>query len=134
MAEVTPELIKEIREKTGIGLMKCKNALIKTGGDVQAAIDELRKEGLASAEKRIGRTTGQGTIFHYIHGGGTIGVLVELMCESDFVARTEDFQNLGKDLCMQVAAAAPQWTNREEVPPEAVEREKSIFKEQVAGK
>lgn len=99
--------VKELREKTGIGMMKCKEALQETGGDLEKAVDYLRKQGLASADRRAGRSTNEGVIASYIHSNSKLGVLVELRCETDFVARSEDFQRLGRDLCMQVAAARP---------------------------
>lgn len=134
MAEVTPLLIKEVREKTGIGLQKCKDALVKTGGDVEKAIEELRKQGLQAAEKRMGRDATEGRIFDYLHATGKIGVMLELGCETDFVAKTEDFANLGKDLCMHIAASSPRFVSSKEIPTEVVEKEKEIYRAQVTGK
>lgn len=131
---ITPALIKEVREKTGIGVQKCKDALTKTGGDVEKAIDELRRQGLQTAEKKSGRNVGEGSIFEYIHAGAKLGVMIELCCESDFVSRTEDFKALGKDLCMQIAAASPAYVGREDVPADVLAREKDIYRDQVAGK
>ena len=129
---ITADLVKTLRERTGAGMMDCKAALAETGGDVEKAIDVLRKRGLASAAKKTGRTTSEGVVGSYIHMGGKIGVLVEVNCESDFVARTEDFQTLVKELGLQIAAAAPLYVSRDEVPAEAVEREKAIYREQMA--
>jgi elongation factor Ts len=117
-------------------MMECKSALTETGGDMEEAVTLLRKRGLAQAAKRAGRATAQGIIGSYIHMGGKIGVLVEVNCESDFVARTEDFQNLVKEIGMHIAAADPKWVRREDVPAPAVEKEKEIYRAQVenAGK
>jgi elongation factor Ts len=112
-------------------MMECKSALTETGGDMEEAVTLLRKRGLAQAAKRAGRATAQGIIGSYIHMGGKIGVLVEVNCESDFVARTEDFQGLVKEIGMHVAAAEPKWVRREDVPAEAVEKEKSIYRAQM---
>jgi elongation factor Ts len=131
---ITADLVKTLRERTGAGMMDCKAALAETGGDMEKAVDVLRKRGLATAAKKSGRTTSEGVVGSYIHMGGKIGVLVEVNCESDFVARTEDFQTLVKELGLQIAAAAPLYVSREEVPAEAVEREKAIYREQMAGK
>ena len=124
---ITAEMVKELREKTGAGVMDCKKALAETEGDVERAIDFLRQKGLADAAKRTGRTTSEGSVGSYIHPGGKIGVLVEVNCESDFVARTEDFQGLVKDLCMHIAAANPQYLRREDVPEDVITREKNIY-------
>ena len=131
MAEITAALVKQLRDKTGAGMMECKAALTEANGDMEAAITLLRKRGLASAAKRAGRTTSQGVIGSYIHMGGKIGVLVEVNCESDFVARTDDFNNLVKELGMHIAAASPRWLRREDVPAEEVEKEKSIYRGQM---
>jgi elongation factor Ts len=112
-------------------MMECKAALQEAGGDIEEATTILRKRGLASASKKSGRATREGLIGSYIHMGGKIGVLVELNCESDFVARTEDFQNLVKEVAMHIAAADPKWVRREEVPAEAIEKEKSIYRAQM---
>jgi elongation factor Ts len=129
--EITAAMVKELRDRTGAGMMECKAALNEASGNMEEAITILRKRGLAQAAKRAGRTTGQGLIGSYIHMGGKIGVLVELNCESDFVARTEDFQNLVKEVAMHIAAADPKWVRREDVPAEAVEKEKSIYRAQM---
>jgi elongation factor Ts len=131
MAEITAALVKQLRDKTGAGMMECKAALTEANGNMEEAITLLRKRGLASAAKRAGRTTSQGVIGSYIHMGGKIGVLVEVNCESDFVARTDDFTNLVKELGMHIAAAAPRWVRREDVPPEEVEKEKAIYRGQM---
>jgi elongation factor Ts len=132
MAEITAALVKQLRDKTGAGMMECKAALTEANGDMEAAITLLRKRGLASAAKRAGRTTSQGVIGSYIHMGGKIGVLVEVNCESDFVARTDAFQELVKDLGMQVAAANPSYVAREDIPNEVIEKEREIYRGQLA--
>ena len=114
--EISATLVKNLRERTGAGMMECKAALQEANGDVEVATTVLRKRGLAQAAKKSGRSTSEGLIGSYIHMGGKIGVLVELNCESDFVARTDDFQNLLKELALQVAAANPQYVRREDVP------------------
>src|SRR5215213_8838214 len=130
-ANISAEQVKQLRDKTGAGMMECKAALTEAGGNIDEAITLLRKRGLAQAAKRAGRATAQGTIGSYIHLGGRIGVLVEVNCESDFVARTDDFQNLVKEVGMHVAAADPRWVRREEVPAEAIEKEKAIYRAQM---
>lgn len=130
---ITAERVKELRDRTGAGFMECKAALTETGGDIEEAITVLRKRGLAHAAKRAGRATGSGMVGSYIHMGGKIGVLIEVNCESDFVARTETFQELVKELAMQVAAADPKYVRREQVPAADVEAEKEIFRAQFAG-
>lgn len=124
---VTAAMVKDLRDKTGAGVMDCKEALQETGGDVEKAIDYLRKKGLSSAARKSGRATSEGLVGSYIHAGGRIGVLIEVNCETDFVARTEDFNQLVKDLTMQVAAANPLYVSREEVPPEVIQHEKEIY-------
>jgi elongation factor Ts len=131
MATITADQVKQLRDKTGAGMMECKAALAEANGNLEEAITLLRKRGLAQAAKRAGRATAQGMIGSYIHMGGKIGVLVEVNCESDFVARTEDFQNLVKEVAMHIAAADPKWVRREDVPPEALEKEKSIYRAQM---
>src|SRR5437762_3075615 len=123
MATITADQVKQLRDKTGAGMMECKAALAEANGNMDEAITLLRKRGLAQAAKRAGRTTAQGLIGSYIHMGGKIGVLIEVNCESDFVARTEAFQNLVKEVAMHIAAADPRWVSRDEVPPEAIEKE-----------
>ena len=128
---ITAEQVKQLRHKTGAGMMECKAALTEAGGDIEEAITLLRKRGLAQAAKRAGRATAHGTIGSYIHLGGRIGVLIELNCESDFVARTDDFNNLVREVAMHIAAADPKWVRREDVPEEAVEKEKAIYRAQM---
>jgi elongation factor Ts len=130
---ITAEQVKQLRDKTGAGMMDCKNALNETGGDMDKAIESLRKKGLASAAKRAGRATKDGMIGHYIHMGGKVGVIVEVNCETDFVARTEDFQTLAKEIAMHIAAAAPVYVRREDVPADVLEKEKEIYRAQFAG-
>jgi len=130
MAEITAQMVKELRERTGAGMMDCKNALAETKGELEAAVDALRKRGLAAAAKKAGRVTAEGAVGSYIHAGGKIGVLVEVNCETDFVARTDDFQALVRDIAMQIAAADPRFVRREEVTSDALERERAIFREQ----
>ena len=134
MAEITAALVKELREKSGAGMMDCKKALTATAGDLDKAMDELRKSGLASAQKNIARATKDGAVDSYIHAGGKIGVLVEVGVETDFVSRSEPFREFTHDLAMQVAAASPLWVTRDEVPAEVIEREKAIYADQVKGK
>src|SRR3954463_9039079 len=129
--EITAAMVKQLRDKTGAGMMECKAVLAEANGNMDEAITLLRKRGLAQAAKRAGRTTAQGMIGSYIHLGGRIGVLVEVNCESDFVARTEDFNNLVKEVAMHIAAADPKWVRREDVPPEAVEKERAIYRAQM---
>ncbi len=131
MAEVSASMVKELREKTGAGMMDCKKALTEAGGDFDKAEELLRKKGLSAAAKKSSRAATEGAVASYIHMGGKIGVLVEVNCETDFVARTEGFQVLVKDLAMQIAAAAPQWVKREEVPAEVVAKELEIAKAQM---
>jgi len=127
-------LVKELRDRTGLGMMECKNALVEAEGNIDKAIELLRKRGMKRAEKRAGRAAREGRIGHYLHLGGKIGVLVELSCETDFVARNEEFNALLKDLCMQVAATAPLYVDRDRVPAEVLEKEKAIYADQVKGK
>jgi elongation factor Ts len=130
---ITAEQVKTLREKTGAGMMECKAALSETGGNMDEAVTVLRKRGLANAAKRAGRTTSQGQVASYIHMGGKLGVLVEINCESDFVARTEEFGALVHDIAMHVAAADPRYVRREDVPAEVLEREKGIYRAQFEG-
>ncbi len=129
--EITAAMVKQLREKTGAGMMEGKAALAEANGNMEEAVTLLRKRGLAQAAKRAGRATAQGTIGSYIHMGGKIGVLLEVNCESDFVARTEDFTGLVKEVAMHVAAAEPRWVRREDVPADVVEKEKSIYRAQM---
>ena len=131
--EISAALVKKLRDLTGAGMMECKAALSEANGDIEAATTILRKRGLASATKKAGRSTNEGLIGSYIHMGGKIGVLVEVNCESDFVARTEDFQTLAKELAMQIAAASPLYVRREDVPADVLDKERAIYKAQMEG-
>jgi elongation factor Ts len=126
---ITSNQVKELREKTGAGMMDCKRALEETGGDSEKALVILREKGLAAAAKREGRQASEGIAEAYIHPGGKIGVLVEVNCETDFVARTEDFQRLAREIAMQIAAANPSYVERSQVPEEVVEQEKEIYRQ-----
>jgi elongation factor Ts len=130
---ITADQVKQLRDKTGAGMMECKAALTEAKGNMEEAITLLRKRGLAQAAKRSGRATAQGLIGSYIHLGGRIGVLVEVNCETDFVARTDAFQSLVKEVAMHIAAADPKWVRREDVPAEAIEKEKNIYRAQMEG-
>lgn len=134
MAEITAALVKELRDMSGAGMMDCKKALTAAGGDPEKALDELRKQGLASAQKKSLRATKDGAVDAYIHAGGKIGVLVEVGVETDFVSRSDPFKEFTHDLAMHVAAASPRWVTRDEVSAELIEREKAIYAEQVQGK
>ncbi len=125
---VTPQMIKELRERTQAGMMDCKRALEETGGDMEKAVAWLREKGMAAAAKKAGRVAAEGLIESYIHPGGRVGVLIEVNCETDFVARNESFQQLVKDLAMQVAAAKPLYVSREEVPESVLEEERRILR------
>jgi elongation factor Ts len=128
MAEITAALVKQLRDRTGAGMMECKKALVQANGDIEEGVVVLRKQGIASADKKASRSTQQGLIGTYIHPGGQLGVMVEINCESDFVARTDDFQELVKDIAMQIAAADPKYLRREDVPAEVLGKEKEIQK------
>src|SRR2546428_2570649 len=128
--EVTPQMVKNLREKTGAGMMDCKKALTETHGNEEQAIEFLRKAGLASAKKREGRIAAEGSVGAYIHMGGKVGVLVEVNCETDFVARSEDFQRFVKDLAMHICASEPLYVSKEQVPAEIVEKEREIARSQ----
>ena len=130
MATISAEQVKELRERTGVGMMECKRALEEAGGDIDRAIDLLRLKGQAKAAKKAGRVANEGRVEAYIHLGGKIGVLIELDCETDFVAKTDDFRDLARTLAMQVAATSPLAVRREEIDPEVVEREASIYRQQ----
>jgi len=131
LAEITSDMIKELREKTLAGMLDCKKALTECNGDMDTAVEYLRVKGLASAGKKAGREAKEGIIASYIHTNGKIGVILELNCETDFVARNSEFQGLAKELCMQVAAANPLYVSPEDVPAADLEREKAIYREQV---
>jgi len=130
---ITAEMVKQLRDKTGAGMMDCKAALAEAGGDAEKALEILRKKGQATAAKRAGRATKEGVVGHYIHMGGKVGVLVEVNCETDFVARTDDFQALAKEIAMHVAAADPRFVSRDQVPAAELEKEKDIYRGQFAG-
>ena len=127
---VTVAMVKELRERTGAGMLDCKKALEKTGGDIEKAIDLLREKGLAAAAKKAGRITAEGMVGSYIHMGGRIGVLIEVNCETDFVAKTEGFKDFVKNMAMQVAASKPLYVSRDEVPANVLEKEKQILRQQ----
>lgn len=127
---INSEQVKELRERTGAGIMDCKKALMEAGGDMEKAIVILREKGLAKAAKKVGRTAAEGIIDAYIHGEGRIGVLVEVNCETDFVARNEEFKSLVKDIAMQIAASNPKYISRDDVPQEVLEKEREILKAQ----
>jgi elongation factor Ts len=129
--EVNASTVKELREKTGAGVMDCKKALAECSGNLEKAVDYLRQKGLAAAAKKATRVAAEGLVGAYIHAGGKIGVMVELNCETDFVARTPEYQALLKDIAMQVAAASPRYVRREDVPAEEIERERNIYRTQV---
>jgi len=131
---VSAEEVKKLRERTSQGMMECKRALEESGGDPEKAIEVLRKKGLATAEKKAGRATAQGRVHSYVHHNGRVGVLVEVNCETDFVAKNEQFQTFLNDLCLHICAVSPLAVRREEIPAEAVERERRIAREQAAGK
>ena len=127
MAEVTATMIKDLRERTGAGMADCKKALVECDGDMEKSIDFLRAKGLAKAAKKAGREATEGAVVSYIHGGGRIGVLVEINCETDFVARNEDFVGFTKDVAMQIAAMGPQFVRREEVAEDVIARERAVL-------
>lgn len=131
--EITASLVKDLREKTGAGMMDCKKALMETSGNFEKAIEYLRKKGIASAEKKAGRATKEGTVSSYIHAEGRVGVLVEVNCETDFVAKTDQFKNFVKDVAMHIAAASPKYVRPEEIPAETIAKEKEIAIAQMQG-
>src|SRR3954463_3350334 len=133
MTEINAAVVKQLRDITGAGMMECKGALTEAKGNLDEATTILRKRGLAQATRKAGRSTNEGLIGNYIHMGGKIGVLVEVNCESDFVARTDAFQNLAREIAMHIAAASPQYVRREDVPADVLEREKDIYRGQMAG-
>lgn len=134
MSQITAKMVGDLRAKTGAGLMDCKKALTETGGDEDKAIDILRKKGIASAAKKADRSASDGLVESYIHMGGKVGVLIELNCETDFVAKTDDFKALVRDIAMHIAATSPVCVNREDVPADLIEKEKEIASGQVKGK
>lgn len=127
---ISAGMVKELRERTSVGMMDCKKALVECSGDMEKAIDYLREKGLAAASKKAGRVAAEGLVEAYIHGGGRIGVLLEVNCETDFVAKTENFKNLCRDIAMQIAAAKPQFVSRNEVAEDEIQREKDIYRAQ----
>jgi len=131
MAEITAAGVKSLREKSGAGMIDCKNALVEANGDENAAMEILRKKGMATAGKKAGRVTAEGAVGSYIHMGGKVGVLVEINCESDFVSRGDEFQQLVKDVAMHIAAVDPRFTNRDEVPADVLDKEREILMEQL---
>ncbi len=131
MAEITASAVKSLREKTGAGMVDCKNALVEAEGNEEQAIEILRKKGMATAGKKAGRVTAEGAVGSYIHMGGKVGVLVEINCESDFVARGEEFQQLVKDVAMHIAAVDPKYTRRDEVPSGELDKEREILRDQL---
>jgi elongation factor Ts len=131
MADITAGAVKSLREKSGAGMVDCKNALVEANGDEAAAMELLRKKGMATAGKKAGRVTAEGAVGSYIHMGGKVGVLVEINCESDFVSRGEEFQQLVKDVAMHVAASDPRYTTRDEVPQSELDKEREIMREQL---
>jgi elongation factor Ts len=128
--DITADTVKKLREKTGVGLMDCKEALKHTNGDMEKAVDFLREKGLAKMAKRMGRVASEGSIASYIHTGGKVGAMVEINCETDFVAKTEQFQNFVKDVAMQITASNPLYVKREDIPQEHLDREKAIYRNQ----
>ena len=134
--KITADMVKDLRERTSAGMLDCKKALTEAGGDVDKAVEILRKKGLAAAAKKAGRVAAEGAVGSYIHAGGKIGVLVEVNCETDFVARTDDFQELVKDVAMHIAASSPRFVQREEVTEDVLASEREIYREQAlaAGK
>ena len=132
--EISASLVKKLRDQTGAGFQNCKIALEESNGEIEKAVEWLRKKGLADAAKKSGRATNAGRIFTYIHAGGQIGIMIEMDCETDFVANTTEFQELGKDICMQICAMNPVAITREDIPEAVINREKEIYKEQVKDK
>ena len=130
MSAISASVVKELRDMSGAGMMDCKKALTEASGNLEQAIDILRKSGAAKARKKSGRSTKEGIILPYIHPGSKLGVLIEINCETDFVAKTDDFQNLSKDIAMHIAASAPMSISREEIPSDTLDREKEIYTDQ----
>ncbi len=131
MGKVDTELIKELRQRTGAGILDCRNALLKNDGDIEKAIMDLKKKGLLKAEKKLAREAKEGLIYAYIHPGSRLGVLVEINCETDFVANTDEFKQLARDVAMQIAAMNPIAVTREDIPSDVIEREKEVYKDQL---
>lgn len=131
MAEISATMVKQLRDRTGAGMMDCKNALVEAGGDEEKALEIIQKKGLAKAAKRAGAIATEGVIQAYIHPGARLGVLVEINCQTDFVSRGEDFKQFVEDVCLQIASMSPLFTRREDVPGEAIEKQKALFKAQM---
>ena len=131
MAEVNPTLVKQLRDKTNAGMMDCKRALVESDGDLSKAEDILRKKGIASASKKASRTAKEGLVASYIHLQGKMGVLIEVNCETDFVAKTDNFRDFVKDITLHIAAAQPLYVSRDQVPSQSIEREREIYRDQV---
>ena len=132
--EITTAMVKELRRMTGAGVLECKKTLVETDGDMEKAARKLRERGIAKAAKKVGRETGEGLIGHYIHAGSRVAALVEVNCETDFVARTDEFQSFAHDIAMQVVASKPQYVKIEDVPAEVIEQEKQVYRKQMSGK
>ncbi len=128
--DISADVVKKLREKTGVGLMDCKEALKQSNGDMEKAVDFLREKGLAKLQKRMGRVASEGTVASYIHTGGKVGAMVEINCETDFVAKTDQFQEFVKDIAMQITASNPFYIKREDIPQEHIDREKTIYRNQ----
>jgi len=128
--DITADAVKKLRERTGVGLMDCKEALRHSNGDMEKAVDFLREKGLAKLQKRMGRVASEGSVASYIHTGGKVGAMVEINCETDFVAKTDQFQNFVKDVAMQITASNPLYVKREDIPADHIEREKTIYRNQ----
>ncbi|OPY03631.1 MAG: Elongation factor Ts [Syntrophorhabdus sp. PtaB.Bin047] len=128
--DISADAVKKLREKTGVGLMDCKEALKHSNGDMEKAVDFLREKGLAKLQKRMGRVASEGSVASYIHTGGKVGAMVEINCETDFVAKTDQFQNFVKDVAMQITASNPLYVKREDIPADQIEREKTIYRNQ----
>ncbi|MDD3845810.1 MAG: translation elongation factor Ts [Syntrophorhabdaceae bacterium] len=128
--DISADAVKKLREKTGVGLMDCKEALKHSDGDMEKAVDFLREKGLAKLQKRMGRIASEGSVASYIHTGGKVGAMVEINCETDFVAKTDQFQNFVKDVAMQITASSPLYVKREDIPQEHIDKEKTIYKNQ----
>lgn len=131
--EISAAQVKELRERTGAGMMDCKKALMQTGGDMDKAITVLREKGLAAAEKKAGRAAAEGLVHSYIHMGGKVGVLVEVNCETDFVAKTDDFKELAHEVALQIAALKPQWVRQEDVPEDVIAKEREVLRNRALG-
>ena len=134
MVEISAKIVNDLRQRSGAGMMECKKALVEMNGDMEEAIALLKKKGIANAAKKAGRDASEGIIQAYVHNGGRVGVLLELNCETDFVAKNEEFQQLARDICMHIAAMSPVYVSADEIPPELEDSERAIAAEQCAGK